>query len=290
MELVDVGIQIYGKPHQTAVTLLSLLKHSQKWIDKIYFIVESRQPPGSDFSVLTSLLRDRLITFTPKFYLGYGQTRFMLPWAFWKPLRHSFRYQYAWEHTNKNYLFLTHNDVLYTDDCVGYFMKQIGSHIGVGQVGQCWNCPAKTAGKCDSTRYLEYRPDAEQFLQLLNGFKRCRGKRFYKKNFHRNVWPLPECRINEWACLINMKQARAVTMPKGKCAPFGAFSVDIGTEWFHQVHQLGFTAAHADLSNYCKHAWASPTENGHSADLNKDLYDHSEHLAKNLLKTDYGLF
>jgi hypothetical protein len=38
MEKVDVVIHVYGKPWQTLCTLKSLMKHSGKHIDKIFFV------------------------------------------------------------------------------------------------------------------------------------------------------------------------------------------------------------------------------------------------------------
>ena len=38
--IVDVAINVFGKPAQTALTLFSLLAHSGRWIDRIYFVEE----------------------------------------------------------------------------------------------------------------------------------------------------------------------------------------------------------------------------------------------------------
>ena len=45
---IDVAINVYGKPWQTLVSLKSLLKVSAKYIDKIYFIEENKQPFNED--------------------------------------------------------------------------------------------------------------------------------------------------------------------------------------------------------------------------------------------------
>src|SRR5262249_32644052 len=152
----DVAISVYGKPFQTAVTLLSLIRHSKDHINKIYFIKEAKQPRDEDFRFLLDLLGERVIVHIPKYWL----------WV--KPLdpskignvgyRHSIRYQFAWEHSVANYLYVTHNDVLYTGDLVGSLLAQIGSYVGIGQIGQCWNCPAFAEKLCRGDKYLEYRP------------------------------------------------------------------------------------------------------------------------------------
>lgn len=37
---VDVAVNVYGKPYQTVLSILSLLKYSKNYIDKIYIITE----------------------------------------------------------------------------------------------------------------------------------------------------------------------------------------------------------------------------------------------------------
>ena len=122
---VDVAINVYGKPYQTAITLLSLLKHSGQWIDKIYFIEERKQPANTDLRFLYTLFGDRLIRFRPSFWLWTNpfKRRFLLKFS---AFRHAIRYQYAWEKSDKQYLLITHNDVLYTDDLVGAYLQNIG--------------------------------------------------------------------------------------------------------------------------------------------------------------------
>jgi hypothetical protein len=59
LKKVDVAIHVYGKPYQTAVTLFSLLKHSEQWIDKIYFVQDRYQPVGTNLSSLKKQLSFR---------------------------------------------------------------------------------------------------------------------------------------------------------------------------------------------------------------------------------------
>ncbi|MBL0045733.1 MAG: hypothetical protein IPP33_15440 [Flavobacteriales bacterium] len=70
MKKVDVAINVYGKPAQTAVTLLSLIEHSGQWIDRIWFIEERRQPFDARFDELKNYLGDRLIHYRPWFWLS----------------------------------------------------------------------------------------------------------------------------------------------------------------------------------------------------------------------------
>ena len=92
---VDVAINVYGKPYLTAVTLLSLLKQSGKWIDKIYFVEERRQPAGTDLAFLKRLLTlYEVIYYRPWMNYGYwnmltDKRRYLLPIP---PFRKAIRY------------------------------------------------------------------------------------------------------------------------------------------------------------------------------------------------------
>jgi hypothetical protein len=281
---VDVAINVYGKPLQTAVTLFSLLQHSGQHIDKIYFIRERKQPPKSNFDFIYDRLGDRLVHHTPDYFLWTYPVKFLRPLLRIRGFRQSLRYQYAWEKTDKKYLFLTHNDVLYTNDVVGYFLDRIEGHIGVGQVGMCWSCSAYTANVCSGDRYLTFRPSPSEYADFVKRFPPKRQK-IHKRFVHpESAWPLPECRLNEWACMIDLDRARPLTMPEGDILPFGAMMLDIGTEWFFQVHQRGHTVKHVDLSGYARHAWASADGSGHSALFNQNAYERGEAAAREKLR------
>ena len=76
VQKVDVAINVYGKPYQTAVSIWSLVKNSGKNIQQIYVTLEKRQPEGFDESLLRSLLEGLPITyFTPKFFFGWWEGR-----------------------------------------------------------------------------------------------------------------------------------------------------------------------------------------------------------------------
>jgi hypothetical protein len=281
---VDVAINVYGKPLQTAVTLFSLMKHSGRHIDRIFFIQEKKQPPGADFELIFETLGDRLDVHVPRYFLWTYPLKFFRPLLRLKGFRQSLRYQYAWEKTDKNYLFITHNDVLYQNDVVGYFLENLEGHIAAGQVGMCWSCSARVADLCSGERYLAFRPSVAQYAELTRRFPETRAK-IHKRFAHKGrAWPLPECRLNEWACLINMKLARPLTMPQGDILPFGAMMLDIGTEWFFQVHQRGYTVKHLDLSGYAHHAWTTTDASGHRVLFDRNAYDHGEDAARRMLE------
>lgn len=282
---VDVAIQVYGKPYQTAVALLSLLRHSERWIDRIYFIEERRQPPGADFRFLLERLGPRVIHYRPWFWVGVRPMNLRRLW--FPPYRRSVIYQYAWEHTPKQWLFTTHNDMLYRADLIGEYAQRIGDAVAIGRVGQCWNCPAHHANLCDGSRYRQYKPTTAELRVLMANHPAPRGAQY---PLHRRPWPLPECRLNEFAALINLEKARPLTMPHGPALPFGGIGhIDIGVDWFWEIHQRGHHVAHCDYSPWAEHGWVQPGTGGNEAMTNRAFYDHGEAQARELLRAEFDL-
>ncbi len=153
--------------------------------------------------------------------------------------RYKIRYQYAIEQSNKTFLFISHNDVLYTGDIIKDMLSKIDGFAGVGQIGQCWNCPAYFAHKCNPDRYLEFRPTIEELKEII---VRYPSPRTSLGTIDGDLpYPLPECRLNEWACLINRKLVEIESKPLGDGPMFGEYDqVDLGTKWFKYMNTKGY--------------------------------------------------
>ena len=282
---VDVAINYFGKPYQTLLTIESLLEHSDRHLDLIYLIKEPQQPRADeDMALLTRAFAGRLVVFTPARYLGWGTTslRSVRKDA---ELRRSVRYQYALEETDKRYLFVTHNDVLYTADLVGELLHAIktGPHAGAGSVGQCWNCPAAAAGLCHGDRYAHLK--LSYFAAILLTL-RFRSPRTHPWRIDpRRPLPLPECRLNEFACLLDVGMYRRETMPWGSSPPFGFYDrgVDMGCAWFRAMIREGHTFANVQTGEYCIH------DAGHPDLFDPGRYERKENAARDLLAERYGL-
>jgi len=287
LETVDVAIQVYGKPLQTAVTLLSLLEHSGECIGTIWFIEERKQPFDAKFTALRDFLGYRTRYYRPPFWLGSAQ----LPWRSLyrlRPIRWSTRYQYAWENSIQRYLYITHNDVLYSADILAPLMNHIEGHLAAGPIGQCWNCPARTAQVCSPDSFMEYRPTYEEWIRISTRHPGARADRYPEVVDRDRPWPLPECRVNEWTLLVDLQKARETTIPMGGAMPIGAsYGMDTGTQWFHDVMNAGHHVAHLDTSPYARHAWASSTGGGFPALSNKTEYDYGEAMAYEHLRVNY---
>lgn len=276
---VDVCINVCGKPWQTICTLKSLLKYSGDKIDKIFVTVENMNPFDDPIDIIYDHF-DNLIIHKPK------------GWQFVKhdinddddiEERLSIRYQFGIEKSDKKFLFITHNDVLYTGDIVGDMLNEIGDNIGIGQIGQCWNCPAYNAGVCDGSKFNDWNPTYEEIENLKLPFLRTDIRHIdpeYPKL-------LPECRLNEWACLINREITTLDNEHKGQKYYFGLYrGVDLGTDWFNVMNRKGYK-----FLNYTKnfiHAyWAKGGSSGNESFLNKEKYFLCENFAKEYYEKNF---
>lgn len=282
---VDVVVNVYGKPYQTAVSLWSLMKFSEKHIGKIYVILEKTQPDGFDENLLRRLLVGLPIEYyTPPYFFGWweGRRKGLLNQILlkFKAYRYSIRYQYAWEKSKASFLFLMHNDMLVFDDLIGHYLTKIGSHVGIGQIGQCWNCPAFQT-HCDGNRYWDFRPSAQQMVDLYAGRPDSRANVHGLVGLDQGSWPMPECRLNEHAALIQMSVAKPITCPNGTVQPIGIKNrIDIGISWFRGMSLAGFRMVNESYEPFAKHAWTNGTDCGHASLFDLDQYAREEEVAK----------
>ena len=248
---VDVAINYYGKPQQTALTIASLLQQSRQHIGLIYLACEAQQPRrDEDIMALVSAFPGLCEVFRPS-----------------------------------HYVLVTHNDVVYHADLVRELLSAIatGPHAGAGLVGQCWNCPAFTAGLCSSDRYDKLRLTYWQALRLSATTRSPRTYPWRVSPLH--PVPLPECRLNEFACLFDTRLYRAETTPCGSSPPLGVVSrgKDLGSMWFRSMMLKGHTFANVPIFDFCTH------EAGHPDLFDPAAYDRKERTARARLKSQYGI-
>lgn len=301
---VDVALNVFAKPFQTALSLLSLIRHSGERINRIWFQFE---PVGSIHDKVSSyyivdyihkVLGIQCIASQPDIWIDLekaDETKFEDV-----KYRTAIRYQYAIENSKNSKLFIMHNDVVILRDIIGDLDKQIGDSFAIGQLGQCWNCPASNAElvkeimhtpACTPETYASFRPT---FTQLKELYRRAREKNIFVRPYDEGFtgffdnapWPLPECRINEWACLLNLDKIRPFHPPFGQDFPFGAFkqcgpiNLDTAVAWFKNMHEHGFKARHFNLHGYIKH-WVGTGNN------TARKYMINENNAFSILKRNY---
>lgn len=304
MEKVDVLINVFSKPWQTSLTLLSLLRHSGQHIDRIYF---HEEPAHSPFERRP---HDRLLAF-----LGNRVTYFLLPqWLGNESVceqrlddeayRLSIRYQYGFEHSDKRHVLTVHNDISVHGDIVGHLLNEIGDHSGVGQIGQCWWCPAHQNGLCAPERHTSFRPSfAELDALYRNGFHPLKRRAYHYgwgQSFKDHPWPLPECRLNEWCALIDRAKTMADTRPLGAAMPLGAqvasgaligehfdqpVNLDTGGKWFRELVLMGHSFRHVDIYGHIVHE-----KKGRDALINPELYIQSELAARKRIEREFPEF
>ncbi|WP_316899862.1 hypothetical protein [Pseudodesulfovibrio indicus] len=302
---VDVLINVFGKPHQTALSLLSLLQHSGRHVGLIYF---QEEPATAEYErkgqeKLIRFLGDRLVHFMPKYWNGIDPTdegrlrtdgEYLL----------SMRYQHGWERSEARYALTIHNDIEVHGDIVGHLLEAIGDYSGAGEIGQCWWCPAGQNNLCDSTRYAEFTPSYPYLMKIYNKNFDPAGRRAYhlglSQQFQDRPWPLPECRLNEWCALIDLEKVRPDTMPFGSGTPFGALipsgaligenrdrpvCLDTGVQWFRDMNQLGHRFVHHDIYRDIDH-----DRLGNVALDSPEMYVEKELAAMHRIKAEYPDF
>lgn len=296
---IDVSINYYGKPYQTIVTLLTLWKHSRQHIDKIYLVIEKQQPFGQYGSIKTLqwALRELPIQYyfpTHFYYHGCPPIDSLGDPA----IRFGLKYQYGLENTDKLFHFLSHNDCLYQADLLGMMLTRVnesGEEIaGVGMIGQCWNCPALHAGLCDGSRFGSFRPSTAEYETLLKEQSRAISINPAREAIHYDLiakgqtYPLPECRLNEYACLVNTELYQTLTKPNGKIPPLGAAwqGTDWGTVWFYDMVNAGYEFIHFPFEPHMIHAPFTPKKSGHVSDHDSIEYFKTEKNARQFLREE----
>lgn len=302
---VDVLINVFGKPFQTALSLLSLLRWSGDRINRIIF---HEEPCTAEFErrgheALLLYLGDRVTHYAIPIWQQADTTdekRLLEDEAY----RLSTRYQYGWETMDSKYALIVHNDIKVTGDVVSELLRCIGDATAIGEIGQCWWCPAAHHELCSSTRYTEFKPKYHQLMYIYNQGMDYTQRRAYnlglRAGFWEKPWPLPECRVNEWCMLIDMDKARPATQPFGPAAPLGAFydsgsrigedwedivKLDTGVQWFRDLNHLGHTFAHYPIERFIVH-----DRQGRVAARHADRYVKNEVTAKHTLMRDYPDF
>ncbi len=278
MEKVDVVINVYGKPWQTLCTLKSLMFHSGKHIDKIFLIKEKNQPYNETIEWIYKYF-DNLVTYTPKKFLGHkNNEKFNIDD---ETDRFTVRHQYGFEKSEKRFIFITHNDVLYTGNIINDMLNKIGDSIGIGQIGQCWNCPAFDYGLCSGEKFYEWEPTVGD----LHNFNLPHIRTTIENIDYENVKPMPECRLNEWACLINRELSNNETYPNGDTPFFGFFGLDSGTPWFRNLFFKNYKIV--DYRENFTHCYWSEVPSGYQTQLDEKLYINAEKNAKKYFLENY---
>lgn len=258
--MIDVSINVYGKPYQTIATLESLFKHSGQHIGQVFMTIEQNTPHGDDMTPLWSYAEHKgFAIHVPNSYvfMRAGESN------------QDIRYQYGIDNSKEDYIFICHNDIKFTGDIIGEMLAEIKG-AGIGQIGQCWNCPAFRASLCDGTKFEQYNPTYNKAVQLFKTVPPARGSYL---DIQTPPMPLPECRVNEFACLLDR---RVLVEEQKNGFYFGLYdTMDLGVAWFRALVLKGYKFTNYDLQRTSRHCFWS-TDCGYSTEKDEVLYFKAE--------------
>jgi hypothetical protein len=302
---IDVAVQSYRKPASLIYTLLTLKKYSEKHIDTIYInddrscdgTIEYYKKPEIQelFFPWKILVRENkhAIRWPVAFVLGYRPSYMKLGYFLKYAYRNlksgralfynrkDIRYQWAIDSTDKEYVFIIHDDIEFRSDVVGKYWEtanQLTDPAIVGDLGQCWRCGYSTGNDACSPRriMLGWRPSPSWPLTVP-------GRGGHGR----------ECRINEWTCLLNVSAARDI-LNKERCF-FGNYDDygDVGAYWFEKAIRLGYDFSdpipdQEDRKKWYEHGWQGFA--GHSVWTDKSrTVKYSHDTIVKLIKDRFGV-
>lgn len=276
MEKIDVAINIFAKPLRTSLSILSLLQQCGQHLDTVWLQFE---PMGIQGDLISPYAIYEYLQEKSNIHCQISQPQIWLAREavteadFANPVRRlAIRYEYAFEQSKARLLFLMHNDVFIYKDLLGAMRAQLDNAFAIGQIGQCWNCPASheeltqtilNRPACTPETYRDFKPNHTELCQL---YAAAQARQIFARpyalktgEFANQPWPLPECRVNEWACLLDLQKTRPLCEPQGSAYPPGAYracgeyNLDIGVPWFRDLHKAKLEAKNFDLKPYMEH-------------------------------------
>jgi len=305
---IDVAIQSYKKPELLLYTLLSLYKHSSEHIDTIYINDDSGEDSERIVKIYQSeqflqlfrdwkikvrknirrtgwwqaLVKDQMPKYISPFYFIYRASICLLKTGHIFTNRHDIRYQWAFDFTNKKYVYVLHDDVIFNKDIVGLYiyeaekMKNPGI---IGDLGQCWRCPHSNGNSACSPE------------KIMNGYRPSRN---WPKTSNAYNGSRRACRINEWSALIAVEAIKYIEQKEhvffGNYDDFG----DVGAYWFDMCIKNNFDFLDPlptieQRRSYYTHGWRGVS--GHSIWVNqgsgKNEYNRNEII--NAIYNDFGI-
>jgi len=293
MRTVDVALQSYNKPESLLYTLMCLKQCCGERIDTVYINDDGSTADPSPIYA-GSAVREYFKGWTIRFrrntrpagvkrliVRGY-RPAYISPWFYVLAIlsclaRHKrflapaddVRFQWALNSTDKEFVFLTHDDVDFSGDIIGLYLDRMTPRTAIiGDLGQCWRCPFGAGSQgCSPGRIM-------------------RGERPWDR------WPLTDaspgphrrdCRVNEWSCMIRTAAARELARRErcffGNYDDFG----DVGAYWFERALTHGYSFCDplpepAMRKAYYQHGWQGHA--GHQVWLGTARYDACGVLAR----------
>jgi hypothetical protein len=249
---VDVAIQSFGKPESLLFTLMTLKQHSSRWVDAVF--IDDDQSKGD---VLSAYRSDAVVQYFRPWTLHLRRNRRRVGWwpasvRGYRPSyltstaaarrhleslvrrrsifvdRRDIRYQWALDTSDKDFVFVAHDDMDFRGDVIGRYLPVAAAMDRpgiVGDLGQCWRCTYKQEPfRCTPTRIIDgYRPSP-----------------YWPRAQPGDSMERRPCRINEWSALVSVAAAREIA--EDERVFFGNMDDggDTGAFWFDRAIERGF--------------------------------------------------
>ena len=271
---VDVAIQSYNKPESLLYTLMCLKQCCGDRIHTVYINDDCSSPDAAPVftgAKVQAYFPDWTIRFrrntrparTKRLIVHGYRPAYMPRWYYvlaigsclarqrrYFPPQDDIRFQWALNSTDKEFVFLTHDDVDFSGDIIGVYLGCMTPETAIaGDLGQCWRCRfGAGSNACSPARIM-------------------RGERPWQR------WPLTDsapgphmydCRINEWCCLIRTSAARDMAR-RARCF-FGNYDNggDVGAYWFAQAVGYGYRFCDPLPDMQLRNAWYRHCWQGHA--------------------------
>lgn len=203
------------------------------------------------------------------------------------PTDNDIRYQWAINETDKEYLFLIHDDIKFFSNIAEVYMKIMEKKSKmaiIGDMGYCSVCPFGPCGeKCSPEKILNGTyPSKEWPITGCDSFAhKILGR--YRRN----------CRINEWCCMIRTSVAKELSQDKGLY--FGNYEAggDVGSYWFNEIIKRGYEYTDPfpnpkERLNYYLHWWQG--HEGHEVwvDYGRGKQQYQKDFISDCVKKEFG--
>ncbi|MBQ8465856.1 MAG: hypothetical protein IJ545_07605 [Alphaproteobacteria bacterium] len=276
---IDVAVNSYKKPESLIYTLMTLKKVAGDLIDTVYINDDCSNDGTCDFyrsPAVQEYFKPWKLDIRENHQNIYMRTIYVkgyyvayMNWLYRLKHRSRFinrknshdkydiRYQYALEHTDKKYLFVIHDDVQFYQNVPEVYLKTFAENPDltiVGDFGQCWRCHFSPF--CTTKDVLNGKKPSVWWPYTPNEKIENPDKYNPKQGFQY------ACRVNEWCCMLNVKQANEVT-EKTRAFFGNTYShADTGAYWFAEAVRRGYKFADPLLEKrdaYYKHQWQGYT-------------------------------
>lgn len=315
---IDVAIQSYMKPESLIYTLFSLKKFCGDLVDTVYINDDCSGEETTRFYE-DSRLHEALAPIKIKVRTNtvaskYSSTLMTRPLFRKKTLKakcqllaqnlihhngmrmmrwfkeeNDIRYQWAINETDKEFLFIIHDDIKFFDNIVALYLTYMSQNPNlaiVGDLGGSQRCPYGPCfgeGRCNPSKIMAGEYPCANWPHMGYGslLHKLLGRALYR------------CRINEWCCMLRVDVARRLVRERGIC--FGNYENggDVACYWFDAIVKEGYDfmdplPKKEDRIRYYLHWWQGHEGHRVWVDAGNGLATYQADYVKQCILDEYG--